>query len=153
MEREKIESKLSAWLRKYHRAEIIKEGREDLEESDQEFHIVTSCFECRGSGRLMEGERCRFVQRARNGTDRGAQVTTPPRPTQQHDLASLFEILNGLLNTLTDVLDIRELFDRVSQVVQRVLPHDLMGVMEISEAGDRIRLHAGADSMGIDSRF
>jgi hypothetical protein len=44
------------------------------------------------------------------------------------------------------VLDIREVFDQVSQVVQRVLLHDLMGVMEISEAGDRILLHAGAGS-------
>ncbi|HTS35908.1 MAG TPA: sigma 54-interacting transcriptional regulator [Candidatus Solibacter sp.] len=66
------------------------------------------------------------------------------RPKQQHDLASRLEVLNGLLDTLTDVLDIRGVFDRVSQVVQRVLPHDLMGVMEISEAGDRIRLHAGS---------
>jgi len=65
------------------------------------------------------------------------------RPVQQRDLAASLEILNGLLNTLTDVLDIREVFDRVSQVVQSVLPHDLMGVIEISEAGDRIRLHAG----------
>jgi len=60
MEREKIESKLSAWLRKYHGAEIVKEGREDLEDGEHEFQIVTSCFECRGSGRIMEGERCRF---------------------------------------------------------------------------------------------
>jgi len=60
MEREKIESKLSAWLRKYHGAEIVKEGREDLEDGEHEFQIVTSCFECRGSGKIMEGERCRF---------------------------------------------------------------------------------------------
>jgi transcriptional regulator with GAF, ATPase, and Fis domain len=66
------------------------------------------------------------------------------RPPQECDLASRLEILNGLLNTLTDVLDIREVFDRVSEVVQRVLPHDLMGVIEISERGDRIRLHAGS---------
>ena len=30
--------------------------------------------------------------------------------------------------------------------MQRVLPHDLMGVVEISEGGDRIRVHAGAGS-------
>jgi len=72
----------------------------------------------------------------------------PPsgRPAQQGDLASRLEILNGLLNTLTDVLDIREVFDRISQVVQRVLPHDVMGVLEVTEKGDRIRLHAGAGS-------
>lgn len=71
---------------------------------------------------------------------------TSGRPTQHEDLASRLEILNGLLSTLTDVLDIREVFDRVSQVVQRVLPHDRMGVVEISEGGDRIRLLAGAGS-------
>src|SRR5271157_842339 len=68
------------------------------------------------------------------------------RPPQQHDLASRLEILNGLLDTLTDVLDIREVFDRVAQLVQGVLPHDLMGVVEVSEAGDRIRVLAGAGS-------
>lgn len=67
------------------------------------------------------------------------------RRAEQRDLASRLEILNGLLNTLTDVLDIREVFDQVSQVVQRVLPHDLMGVMEISQGGDRMRLYAGTE--------
>jgi transcriptional regulator with GAF, ATPase, and Fis domain len=67
------------------------------------------------------------------------------RPAEQRDLALRLEILNGLLNTLTDVLDIREVFDQVSQLVQRVLPHDLMGVMEISQGGDRMRLYAGTE--------
>ena len=67
------------------------------------------------------------------------------RRAEQRDLGSRLEILNGLLNTLTDVLDIREVFDHVSQVVQRVLPHDLMGVMEISQGGDRMRLYAGTE--------
>jgi hypothetical protein len=71
---------------------------------------------------------------------------TSGRPTPDKDLASRFEILNGLLNTLTDVLDISEVFDHVSQVVQRMLPHDLMGVVEISEGGDRVRLYVGAGS-------
>jgi len=60
------------------------------------------------------------------------------------DLAARLEILNGLLNELTDVLEVREAFERVSNVAQRVLPHDLMGVVEISEGGDYIRLYAGA---------
>lgn len=66
------------------------------------------------------------------------------RQMPEVDLAARLEILNGLLNELTDVLDVREVFERVSNVVQRVLPHDLMGVVEISEDGDRIRLYAGA---------
>jgi transcriptional regulator with GAF, ATPase, and Fis domain len=52
------------------------------------------------------------------------------------------------LNTLTDVLDIREVFDRVSELVQRVLRHDVLGVMEISENGDYIRLLATAGLPG-----
>jgi GAF domain-containing protein len=60
---------------------------------------------------------------------------------------------DGLLSTLTDVLDIREVFDRVSQLVQRVLPHDLLGVMEISEKGDRIRLLAAAGIAGAPQNF
>jgi hypothetical protein len=36
------------------------------------------------------------------------------RPPPQHDLAPRLEILNGLLDTLTDVLDIGEVFDQVA---------------------------------------
>jgi len=69
------------------------------------------------------------------------------RPSQARDVASDLEVLDGLLSTLAGVLDIREVFDRVSHLVQRVLPHDLLGVLEINEAGDkvRIRMSAGAD--------
>jgi len=60
-DREKIEGKLSAWLRKYHRAEVVKETPgKVLDTSDAEFQIVAKCMECGGSGKLMEGERCRF---------------------------------------------------------------------------------------------
>jgi transcriptional regulator with GAF, ATPase, and Fis domain len=52
--------------------------------------------------------------------------------------------LDGLLDTLTDVLDVREVFDRISSVVQKVLPHDLLGFMEINETGDRVRVLAAA---------
>lgn len=74
----------------------------------------------------------------------GSDTHTSGRPARQRDLASSLGTLNGLLNTLTDILDIREVFDQVSQVVQCVLPHDMMGVIEISEGGDRIRLHAAS---------
>src|SRR5215472_9708058 len=63
---------------------------------------------------------------------------------RQRDLARDLEVLDGLLNTLTEVLDIRDVFDRVSQLVQPVLPHDVMGVVEINASGDRAKLHAGA---------
>ena len=74
----------------------------------------------------------------------------PPsnHPSHPRDVASDLAVLDGLLGTLTDVLDIREVFDRVSQLVQGVLPHDVLGVMEISEKGDRIRLLATAGLPG-----
>jgi hypothetical protein len=57
--REEIEGKLSSWLRKYHRAQVIKEAPAKLPDSTK-LQIVTTCRECRGSGKLLEGERCRF---------------------------------------------------------------------------------------------
>jgi len=46
-----------------------------------------------------------------------------PRP---RDVAADLEVLDKLLNTLTDVLGVREVFDRISKVVQPILPHDVM---------------------------
>jgi len=87
------------------------------------------------------GNGCRKNYNA--SVNSGERGSTPARPHE--DLAARLEILNGLLNTLTDVLDIRDVFDQVSQLVQRVLPHDLMGVMEISQSADRMRLYAGTE--------
>jgi GAF domain-containing protein len=42
--------------------------------------------------------------------------------------AKNLEVLDGLLNTITGVLDIREVFDRVSEIARRVLPHDMMAL-------------------------
>jgi DnaJ-class molecular chaperone len=57
-----MEGKLSSWLRKYHQAEILKgeDRKKRTEPSQPEFQIVVQCSECRGSGKLLEGERCRF---------------------------------------------------------------------------------------------
>jgi len=61
LEREKAEAKLSSWLRKYHNAEVIREDRQkSANAAPTEFEIVVHCTECRGSGKLLEGERCRF---------------------------------------------------------------------------------------------
>jgi hypothetical protein len=60
-DRERIEGKMASWLRKYHRAEVIKVAPGNVpDSSNAEFQIVTKCLECAGSGKLMEGERCRF---------------------------------------------------------------------------------------------
>ena len=60
-DRERTEGKLAAWLRKNHRAEIVKETPGKVPDtSNVEFEMIAKCLECSGSGKLMEGERCRF---------------------------------------------------------------------------------------------
>jgi hypothetical protein len=75
------------------------------------------------------------------------------RPHREQDLSSDMKVLDELLDTLTDILDIREVFDRVSQVVQPVLPHDLMGIAEVNEAIDRVRVHVAAGSADIPRNY
>jgi transcriptional regulator with GAF, ATPase, and Fis domain len=50
--------------------------------------------------------------------------------------------LDDLLATLTDVLDIREVIDRVSVIAKKVLTHDAMGVTSVLEPERLIRVHA-----------
>src|SRR5262245_57077688 len=54
------------------------------------------------------------------------------------------EALDELLPMLTGVLDIREVFVRISEIAQKVLPHDLMGLPLIDESGEHVVLHAVA---------
>jgi len=64
-DRERTEGKLASWLRKYHRAEIVKETPGQAPDpSNIEFQMFSKCLECAGSGKLMEGERCRFCNGA-----------------------------------------------------------------------------------------
>jgi transcriptional regulator with GAF, ATPase, and Fis domain len=59
------------------------------------------------------------------------------------------EMLEQLLETLAGVLDIREVFDRVSEISRKVLPHDAMSVPIILDDPPRMRVHAlsGFDDM------
>ncbi len=60
-DREQIEGKLASWLRKHHRGEVVKETPGKVfDAANAAFQIVAKCVECAGSGKLMEGERCRF---------------------------------------------------------------------------------------------
>jgi hypothetical protein len=60
-DRERVAGKLASWLRKNHGAKVMKEIPESqAAAAKQEFQIVTTCVECHGSGKLLEGERCRF---------------------------------------------------------------------------------------------
>ena len=60
------------------------------------------------------------------------------------------QVLDDLLPALGGVLDIREVFDRVSVIAQKVLTHDAMGVTTILERERRIRVHAVS---GFDDDF
>jgi hypothetical protein len=60
-DRERTEGKLASWLRKHHRAVVVKEiPGKTFNTTNAVFQIVAKCLECAGSGKLMEGERCRF---------------------------------------------------------------------------------------------
>ena len=59
-DREAIEAKLAPWLRKHHQAQVIKDGPGAPAIHEGDLQIVTTCNECRGSGKILEGERCRF---------------------------------------------------------------------------------------------
>ena len=61
-DRENLEGKLVFWLRDYHHAETFKVPAKLPEESLQELHIVASCLECRGSGKSLGQESCRFCE-------------------------------------------------------------------------------------------
>jgi transcriptional regulator with GAF, ATPase, and Fis domain len=64
------------------------------------------------------------------------------RTAALRERANNLEMLDGLLDTLTGVLDIRQVFDRVSAIAQRVLPHDALSIAEILGDGTMVRLHA-----------
>ena len=61
-ERENLEGKLVFWLRDFHHAETYKDPAKLPEASLQELHIVANCLECRGAGKSMGQERCRFCE-------------------------------------------------------------------------------------------
>jgi len=63
--------------------------------------------------------------------------------TEVEELRKL-KALDGLLETLTEVLDVRQVFDRVSEVARPVLPHDalILGRVTPDRQGIRIWAHS-----------
>ncbi len=59
-DRETLEGKLVYWLRANHHAEIFKDPDKLPENSLQQLNIVANCLECRGTGKSMGEERCRY---------------------------------------------------------------------------------------------
>jgi GAF domain-containing protein len=68
------------------------------------------------------------------------------RASALHERTANLDLVAALLDTLPHVLDVHDLFERVSQVVQRVLPHDALSVVEPTERGDRLRVRIGRPS-------
>src|SRR6267143_1192424 len=64
------------------------------------------------------------------------------RAAELRERSQNLRTLDDLLATVSGVLDIREVFDRVSVIAQQVLAHDAMGVTTILEHEGRIRVHA-----------
>ncbi|HKB12936.1 MAG TPA: sigma 54-interacting transcriptional regulator [Vicinamibacterales bacterium] len=61
--------------------------------------------------------------------------------------AANLELLDQLLATMTDATELRELFDRVSAVIKKVIPHDAVGLPVIMPDGIHARRYA---SVGLD---
>jgi len=64
------------------------------------------------------------------------------RAAALRERARTLEVLDGLLDTLAGVLDIREVFDRVSDIAQKVLPHDAVIIIVPTGEGDRAHNYA-----------
>jgi transcriptional regulator with GAF, ATPase, and Fis domain len=69
------------------------------------------------------------------------------RATALAERTANLAMLDELLNTISGVLDIREVFDRVSQIAKRVLPHDMMALPLASPDGQHILVYAIAGGL------
>ena len=58
--------------------------------------------------------------------------------------AANLNALEELLSTLTSVLDVRQVVDRVSEIAQTVLPHDAMSIPLVIEGASRLRVYANS---------
>ena len=62
--------------------------------------------------------------------------------------AANLQILDGLLNALTGVLDVRDVFDRISAIGNTVMPHDGMTIVVAPESGTRLTIYAATGALG-----
>ena len=74
------------------------------------------------------------------------------RATTLAERTANLAVLDGLLKTLTGVLDIRQVFDRVSDIAQRVLPHDAVAIGEVID-NDTVRMYASQGLSGGTTPF
>jgi two-component system response regulator AtoC len=63
------------------------------------------------------------------------------------------DVLDGLIDTLAGVLDIRIVVDRVSELTRRVLPHDALSVPILIDDGRHVRVFANSGFIGAATPF
>jgi transcriptional regulator with GAF, ATPase, and Fis domain len=71
-----------------------------------------------------------------------AQLREPESVDARMTRLSRFDAVEALLPLISGVLDIREVFQAIAEVAQKVLPHDAAAVMTVSEDLRSVRLHA-----------
>jgi transcriptional regulator with GAF, ATPase, and Fis domain len=57
------------------------------------------------------------------------------------------QLLDGLLGTLTGVLDVRQVFGKVCEIAKSVLPHDAVGLPLIDEDREHVLTYAASEGM------
>jgi hypothetical protein len=70
------------------------------------------------------------------------------RAAALQERAANLQMLDGLLNALTGVLDVREVFDRISTIGNTVMPHDGMTITVARPVGNRITVYAATGALG-----
>src|SRR5436305_674374 len=81
--------------------------------------------------------------------DRTAPAMTRDPGTRHSPESELVQLrrlrdIDGLLPTLTDVLDLRKVFEKVAEIAKGVLPHALLIVTVVAEDGENLEVYAEA---------
>ena len=69
------------------------------------------------------------------------------RAAALQERAANLQMLDGLLNALTGVLDVREVFDRISTIGNTVMPHDGMTIT-VARPDNRVTVYAATGALG-----
>jgi transcriptional regulator with GAF, ATPase, and Fis domain len=77
--------------------------------------------------------------------DGGRLLTAPPSSSDVHSRFERLERAAELVTALLHVLDIREVFDRLSVAAQRALPHDFLLLRLFSDDWSKITVYARSD--------
>ena len=69
------------------------------------------------------------------------------RTAALRERAANLEMLDGLLEALTGVLDIRDVFDRVSEISSKVMTHDAMAIGVPTADRERLKIHVATGAL------